>query len=101
MVKSLYQKKNRRGDLTFKVHKMTFVLPGSAFSKMEELPKPNDASVELKEIAPTQVAAIMFSGSMDEKIAQDKEKELRNACEKDGIELRSGIQYVKRAQYNP
>lgn len=79
---------------------MAFILP-SSFKSVEELPKPKDADVNLKEVPGHKVAATTFSGWLTDGLAHQKEQVLRKACEADGIKLSEDRKDVQYCQYNP
>ena len=79
---------------------MSFIMP-SKYTKIEELPEPVDPSVKLEEIPETTLAAIQFSGYFSEEARQAKELELRDVCQKEGIQLDQDPNKVVSAGYNP
>ncbi len=60
-----------------------FIMP-SGYT-LENLPKPDDAEVTLREMPPQQRIAIRFSGKQTDELLSQKENELRNWAEKQGI----------------
>jgi hypothetical protein len=73
-----------------------FTMPGDL--SMETLPKPNNAAVRLVELAPKRMAAIRFSGVVDEKDLAENEASLREGLSKQGLKPKGSPQY---AFYDP
>lgn len=74
---------------------VAFVMP-SKYS-MDTLPKPNDSRVKIREVPARKVAVLRFSGWYGaQKIAQ-KEQQLRELLERDGLKYRT----LSFAGYNP
>ena len=86
---------------------LAFILPHNY--TIENAPKPKNPKVYLREIPAQHVAAIRFSGSCDEKMAEDKATELKNILAREGIEIsdetklkmKEHEQYWQLARYNP
>jgi hypothetical protein len=78
--------------------KMTtaFVMPKEY--SMDSLPKPVNSEVKLKEIPGRQVAALIFSGSVNQAKIDEKKHELFDRLKEKHI---SGIGLIELARYNP
>lgn len=79
-----------------KTETMSFVLPKS-FS-IEDAPTPQDPAVKLEELTDYTVAAITFSGSLDEENIAEHQEKLEAWIEKQGYEVTGA---AKAAGYNP
>lgn len=76
--------------------RVRFTMPADL--SMATLPKPNNAAVRLVELAPKRMAAIRFSGVVDEKDLAENEASLREALSKQGLKPKGAPQY---AFYDP
>jgi hypothetical protein len=65
---------------------------------LETLPEPNNKSIAFKALPAHKAAAISFSGRMNARLFEKKEKELRASMESDGITPKS---VAIAAQYDP
>mmetsp|Transcript_34734 Transcript_34734/g.87115 ORF Transcript_34734/g.87115 Transcript_34734/m.87115 type:complete len:199 (-) Transcript_34734:584-1180(-) len=81
-------------------YKMAFFLPASRFTKSADAPKPTSPDVTIVDIPERTVATITFSGTMRAALIADKEKELREALERDGVKPAAGARAMA-AGYNP
>lgn len=77
---------------------MAFILP-SKYKSLKDLPTPNNKHVRLVQDEPQTMAVLTFGGSWDEETVKEKEKELRNALEKDNVEISNPSPLLFR--YNP
>jgi len=75
---------------------MTFTMPGSY--SLEDLPVPNNASVELIEVPETTLAALQFSGWATQSKAQQMKEKLLGALQQAGLEVSAE---PILAQYDP
>ena len=83
----------RSEDETWRV---AFVMP--ADWTMDTLPRPNDASVNIREVPARRMAAIRFSGGPNEKTFEAKAQELSGYLETQGYEITGEPIY---ARYDP
>jgi effector-binding domain-containing protein len=65
---------------------------------LDTLPQPNDRNIRLREIPASRVAALRFSGSLNERLATRKTSELLEWLEKKNLNPKSS---VASCQYNP
>ena len=81
---------------------MSFIMSPSTFSSPDQLPAANDQSVEIVEQSNSRdMACITFNMSMSSERFTAKERELREAAQRDGIQLSSDPKDVFRVGYNP
>lgn len=81
---------------------MSFIMSPSKFSSPDQLPTANDQSVEIVEESNSRdMACITFNMSMTSERFEAKERELRDAAQRDGIQLSSDPKDVLRVGYNP
>ena len=83
----------RGDDETWRV---AFVMP--ADWTMDTLPRPNDKSVEIRQVPARRMAAIRFSGGPDEKAFAAKARALTTFLEREGYEIAGEPTY---ARYDP
>jgi len=81
-------------------YKMAFFLPASRFAKAADAPKPTNPDVTLVDLPARVVAAKTFSGNMRAGLIAEKERELREELERDGVRLKPGAE-VMAAGFNP
>lgn len=72
-----------------------FIMPSKY--KLQDLPKPDNAEVRLREIPAKKRVAIQFSGRQTDELLQEKEKELRDWLDKRGMKIKGQPMY---AYYN-
>ncbi|KAJ3122594.1 hypothetical protein HK098_002730 [Nowakowskiella sp. JEL0407] len=87
-------------EKTSESHVMSFILP-SKYTKISDLPEPNDPNVLITEIPEKTVAVYKFSGLMSEKVKLDNLAILRGEAEKEGIKLSTKEEKIEVGQYNP
>ncbi len=80
--------------------KMAFYLP-SKYSKLEDLPRPNNPAVKLVVVPPRRYAVTTFSGSTDEDRTREIEMELRARLAADGVALAAHNPRPALWRYNP
>lgn len=73
-------------------NKMSFVMP--AEYSMEQLPVPQDSSIELHYSEEGYFAAIKFGGYANEKTIQQKEKDLKSELAANGIQFNGKFYYL-------
>lgn len=79
------------------VVKMSFVMP-SKYTK-DTLPRPNDPSVEIKEVPGHTVAALSFRGQIrNRQVVEDKKKQLLEIMKAEGLEPEGNVTLL---QYHP
>ncbi|MCU0462231.1 MAG: heme-binding protein [Bacteroidales bacterium] len=83
-------------DINDSVSTMSFVMP-SAYSK-ENLPKPNDPSVQIKNTADEYVAVIRFGGYASDKDLKFYSEKLQNLLKENGIIPHGNYRFLG---YNP
>jgi hypothetical protein len=83
-------------DINDSVSTMTFVMP-SAYTK-ENLPKPNDPNVNIKNTADEYVAVIRFSGYTSDKDLKFYSEKLQNLLKENGITSFGNYRFLG---YNP
>lgn len=76
--------------------KVRFTMP--AQYALADLPRPNNPAVRLAQIPARRMAAIRFSGLVDETVLADKEARLRDHVKKQGLSPRGAAHY---AFYDP
>lgn len=76
---------------------MQFILPDK-FKRAEDVPKPLDERVVIKEEGEKKYGVVKFSGVASDEVVKDKVEVLRNALEKDGHNV---IGEYLLARYNP
>lgn len=82
--------------------RMAFIMPASAFTKLDDLPQPSDSSVRITSVhSPLVLACTTFNMGINNKRVAAKEAELREATSKDGINLSQDGDKVRVAGYNP
>jgi hypothetical protein len=74
-----------RMEMTDKGSTMSFVMPDKY--KESDLPKPNDASVQIVKSSPQYVAAITFGGYADDEKIKEKRDELLRLLKEKGIKV--------------
>ena len=68
---------------------------------MKELPSANDQNIQLIELNNSEdFACIQFNMSMNSQRNAEKEKELRDLCQKDGIQLSTNRNDIRYFGYN-
>ena len=67
--------------------RVSFVMPHG--SKLEDLPLPEDARVKLVAMPPQECAVLPFKGKASMKLAEEKERELRDSTKAAGLMLSS------------
>lgn len=72
--------------------KMSFVMPRQY--KMEDLPQPNSTDVKLVKAAPKKYAVLRFSGFASDKKINRKKELLREALEKEQINIKGEFSYL-------
>jgi hypothetical protein len=77
-------------------YRVSFTMPKKY--SIETLPEPNNTSISFKALPAHKAAAIRFTGRMNARLFERKEKELRSSLESDGITVKSG---AVAAQYDP
>jgi len=77
-------------------HLVSFIMPREY--KMDTLPVPNDERVRLREVPARTSAVIRFSGWGDTDAMKQKEQELRDLLDKDGVRVDGAPTY---ARYDP
>ncbi|CAN6442934.1 unnamed protein product [Victoria cruziana] len=77
---------------------MQFVLPGSKYSNLEDVPRPTDPRVVIKQVAERKYAVVRFSGVANDKLVQEKLGKLRTKLEEDGCKI---VGEHMLARYNP
>lgn len=65
---------------------------------LDTLPRPNDRNIKIRVIPSSRIAAMRFSGSLNEKLVAKKTAELTEWLKKKGITPTSA---VASSQYNP
>ncbi|TPX35447.1 hypothetical protein SmJEL517_g02184 [Synchytrium microbalum] len=79
---------------------MSFIMP-SKYRTTADLPKPLDPRVVLEDVGETTMAAVTFSGMMNEDKCKQLESKLREDCKKDGIVLDVGDKSHIRSELEP
>ena len=74
-----------RMEMTDKGSTMSFVMPDKY--KESDLPKPNDASVQIVKSSPQYVAAITFGGYADDEKIKEKRDQLLKLIQEKGIKV--------------
>lgn len=81
---------------------MSFIMSPSKFTSSQQLPKANNGNIEIIEQSnSSDMACITFNMSMSTEKNAAKEKELRKAAHRDGIQLSSNKNDVLYFGYNP
>ncbi|CAF0869803.1 unnamed protein product [Rotaria sp. Silwood1] len=81
---------------------MSFIMSPTKFNSLDQLPKPNDKNIQIVEQDNScDMACITFNMSMTTERNTAKEKELREAAHRDGIQLSSNKNDVCYFGYNP
>ena len=81
---------------------MSFIMSPSTFTSLEQIPTANDKNIDIIEQSNSHdMACITFNMSMSTEKNASKEKELREATHRDGIELSSDRNDVLYFGYNP
>lgn len=89
-------------DSLYGHRRMSFIMPASQFTSLDQLPKPNDSNVKLVAVNdPLVLACIKFNMGMTNKRIAEKELELRTAAEADSTQLVAEQEFVRVAGYNP
>jgi len=83
-------------DINDTISTMSFVMP-SAYNK-ENLPKPNDPGVVIKNTSEEYVAVIKFGGYASDKELKFYSEKLQNLCKENGIWSRENYRFLG---YNP
>jgi len=94
MTAQVLQQMAKRDDSPYWV--VQFTMPASY--RIEDLPRPTDARVRLREVPASTLAVVRFSGRARSKTLLDKEKELREFIERESLEPIGEVSY---AFYNP
>ena len=76
---------------------MQFILP-SKYTRADEVPKPLDERVVIKEEGGRKYAVVRFSGTASDKVVQEKVESLKNCLDRDGLKT---IGDFELARYNP
>ena len=80
---------------------MSFIMSPSKFTELSQLPAASDQNIRLVEQSNAEkLACITFNMSMSNERNEAKERELRQACERDGIRLSANRSDVKYFGYN-
>ncbi|GLT89483.1 hypothetical protein SLE2022_074620 [Rubroshorea leprosula] len=77
---------------------MQFVLPSKYTNKVEEVPKPLDERVVIREEGERKYGVVTFGGVATEKVVAEKVEKLRKSLERDGHKV---IGEFLLARYNP
>jgi hypothetical protein len=81
---------------------MSFIMSPSTFTSFDQIPKANDQNIEIVEQSNARdMACITFNMSMSTEKNAAKEKELREAAHRDGIQLSTNRNDVLYLGYNP
>lgn len=81
--------------------RMAFIMPGSLFSRLDALPKPNDPKVQLVAVnEPLVFACITFNMNLNQDLIATKEAELRRAVAADKIAVVQEPEAVRVEAYN-
>jgi hypothetical protein len=83
-------------DINDSISSMSFVMPSTY--NADNLPKPNDASVNIKKTADEYVAAIKFGGFASDSDIKNHTETLKNALKAAGISYYGNFRYLG---YNP
>ncbi|GLJ07351.1 hypothetical protein SUGI_0064960 [Cryptomeria japonica] len=86
----------QESDDAKKMVTMQFILPSSYTG--ENVPRPNDSRVSIKEMPKRKYGVVTFSGVTDEGVVKNKVEKLRKSLEEDGYRVAGD--YVL-ARYNP
>ncbi len=78
------------------VHTISFSMPSKY--TLDTLPRPNDANIRLREVPASRVAALRFSGNLNEKLVTKKTSELMAWLKQKNLNPKSP---VASCQYNP
>ncbi len=78
------------------VYTISFSMPSKY--TLDTLPRPNDSNIHLREVPASRVAALRFSGSLNERLVSKKTAELTGWLEKKNLTPKSP---VASCQYNP
>ncbi|XP_057842876.1 heme-binding-like protein At3g10130, chloroplastic [Cryptomeria japonica] len=92
----LTEEASEPGDDAKKMVTMQFILPSSYTG--ENVPRPNDSRVSIKEMPKRKYGVVTFSGVTDEGVVKNKVEKLRKSLEEDGYRVAGD--YVL-ARYNP
>ncbi|XP_031487571.1 heme-binding-like protein At3g10130, chloroplastic [Nymphaea colorata] len=87
-----------KSDEGKKLVTMQFVLPGSKYSKLEDVPRPTDPRVVIKQVEDRKYAVVTFSGVANDKVVQEKLLKLKAKLEEDGCKI---VGEHLLARYNP
>ncbi|OWM81758.1 heme-binding-like protein At3g10130, chloroplastic [Punica granatum] len=77
---------------------MQFILPSSKYTKAEEVPRPTDDRVVIREEGERKFGVVKFGGIATEKVVKEKVDKLRESLERDGYKV-TGDHLL--ARYNP
>ncbi|CAN6460603.1 unnamed protein product [Victoria cruziana] len=77
---------------------MQFVLPGSKYNNLEDVPRPTDSRVVIKQVAERKYAVVRFSGVANDRLVQEKLGKLKTKLEEDGCKI---VGEHLLARYNP
>jgi len=81
---------------------MSFIMSPSTFTSSDQVPRANDENIQIVEQSNSRdMACITFNMSMSTEKNAEKEKELREATHRDGIQLSSNRNDVLYFGYNP
>lgn len=81
---------------------MSFIMSPSTFKSLDQLPSAQHEGIEIIEESNSRdLACITFNMSMSTERLNEKEKELRDAAKRDGIELSTNPKDVFYFGYNP
>jgi hypothetical protein len=78
------------------VHTISFSMPRKY--TLDSLPRPNDNNIRLRVVPATRVAALRFSGRLNERLAEKKTSELMQLLKQKNLKP---ISAVASCQYNP
>ncbi|KAF3779294.1 hypothetical protein EJ110_NYTH32178 [Nymphaea thermarum] len=87
-----------KSDEGKKLMTMQFVLPGSKYSKLEDVPRPADPRVVIKQVKERKYAVVTFSGVANDKVVHEKLLKLKAKLEEDGCKI---VEEHLLARYNP
>ncbi|KAI3995578.1 hypothetical protein MKX01_023323 [Papaver californicum] len=82
---------------------MQFILPTSKYTSLEQVPKPTDERVVIREEGERKYGVVQFSGLATDEVVEEKVKKLKESLERDGYKVinRENQDQFLLARYNP